>query len=424
VTAPALVVLGAGLSQRPLIRRAKERGLTTCVVDGRTDRPAAADADTFVHQDFSDVPGTIAALAAAGVEALGVCSMGSEQAVVPGARLAEALGLPGLPVTAALAATDKVVQRGLYRDHGVPSAGFAPARSLADALAAYDALGPRVIIKPTDGAAQRGVSDVQSRDEVASAVEHALRESRSGELIVEEHLSGLEYTVNAFVLGGVFHPVSVTLRELAPAPAVGICVAHRHPCGRSDEEIALIVDVVRRAALAIGIDAAPVYAQVRFGADGPRMIECGARLGGGSDAQLAQLVVGVDLMETVLDAALGLLDGENLAPRAMPEPHGHSRFVIPTAPGRIVRADEGAVRELPGVHDVGFFHHAGQIAPPLWSASGRLGVLLMTAASDAELDARTTAALAALDVIIEPMEPTAAAAAWNDQVAREREGLA
>jgi biotin carboxylase len=424
VTAPALVVLGAGLSQRPLIRRAKERGLTTCVVDGRTDRPAAADADTFVHQDFSDVPGTIAALAAAGVEALGVCSMGSEQAVVPGARLAEALGLPGLPVPAALAATDKVVQRGLYRDHGVPSAGFAPARSLADALAAYDALGPRVIIKPTDGAAQRGVSDVQSRDEVALAVEHALRESRSGELIVEEHLSGLEYTVNAFVLGGVFHPVSVTLRELAPAPAVGICVAHRHPCGRSGEEIALIVDVVRRAALAIGIDAAPVYAQVRFGADGPRMIECGARLGGGSDAQLAQLVVGVDLMETVLDAALGLLDGENLAPRAMPEPHGHSRFVIPTAPGRIVRADEGAVRELPGVHDVGFFHHAGQIAPPLWSASGRLGVLLMTAASDAELDERTTHALAALDVIIEPMEPAAAAAAWNDQVAREREGLA
>ena len=424
MTAPALVVLGAGLSQRPLIRRAKERGLTTCVVDGRTDRPAAADADTFVHQDFSDVPGTIAALAAAGVEALGVCSMGSEQAVVPGARLAEALGLPGLPVPAALAATDKVVQRGLYRDHGVPSAGFAPARSLADALAAYDALGPRVIIKPTDGAAQRGVSDVQSRDEVALAVEHALRESRSGELIVEEHLSGLEYTVNAFVLGGVFHPVSVTLRELAPAPAVGICVAHRHPCGRSDEEIALIVDVVRRAALAIGIDAAPVYAQVRFGADGPRMIECGARLGGGSDAQLAQLVVGVDLMETVLDAALGLLDGENLAPRAMPEPYGHSRFVIPAAPGRIVRADEGRVRDLPGVHDVGFFHHAGQIAPPLWSASGRLGVLLMTAASDAELDARTTAALAALDVIIEPMEPTAAAAAWNDQVAREREGLA
>ena len=420
----ALVVLGAGLSQRPLIRRAKERGLTTCVVDGRTDRPAAADADIFVHQDFSDVPATIAALEAAGVEAVGICSMGSEQAVVPGARLAEALGLPGLPVSAALAATDKVVQRGLYRDHGVPSAGFAPARTLAEALAAYDTLGPRVIIKPTDGAAQRGVSDVQSRDDVAMAVEHAIRESRTGELIVEEHLSGREYTVNAFVLGGVFHPVTVTLRDLAPEPAVGICVAHRYPCGRSDEDIAMIIDVVRQAAMAIGIDAAPVYAQVRFDGTGPRMIECGARLGGGSDAQLAQLVVGVDLMETVLDAALGLLDGENLTPRPMPEPFGHSRFVIPEAPGRIVQADEGRVRELPGVHEVGFFHHAGQIAPPLWSASGRLGVLLMTATSDAELDARTADALAALNVIIEPMEPAAAATAWTEQIAREREGRA
>jgi biotin carboxylase len=424
VSEAALVVLGAGLSQRPLIRRAKERGLMTCVVDGRTDRPAAADADVFVHQDFSDVPTTIAALEAAGIEAIGVCSMGSEQAVVPGARLAESLGLPGLPVSAALAATDKVVQRGLYRDHGVPSAGFAPARTLAEALAAYDELGPRVIIKPTDGAAQRGVSDVQSRDDVATAVEHAIRESRTGELIVEEHLSGREYTVNAFVLGGVFHPVTVTLRDLAPEPAVGICVAHRYPCGRSDEDVAMIIDVVRRAALAIGIDAAPVYAQVRFGDDGPRMIECGARLGGGSDAQLAQLVVGVDLMETVLDAALGSLDGENLTPRPMPEPFGHSRFVIPEAPGRIVEADEGNVRELPGVHEVGFFHHAGQIAPPLWSASGRLGVLLMTAASDAELDARTADALAALNVIIEPMEPAAAAAAWTEQIAREREGRA
>ena len=132
----------------------------------------------------------------------------------------------------------------------------------------------------------------------------------------------------------------------------------------------------------------------------------------------------MDLVETVLDAALGLPGGDGLAPRALPEPYGHARFVIPDAPGRVVRADEGTARSLPGVHDLGFFHHAGQIVPPLDSASGRLGVLLMTAASDAELDARTADALAALDIAIEPMEPAAAAAAWADQLQREREGRA
>ena len=74
-----------------------------------------------------------------------------------------------------------------------------------------------------------------------------------------------------------------------------------------------------------------------------------------------------DLMETVLDAALGQIGHASLVPQPTAEPFGHSRFVIPAAPGRITRADPGAVDQLPGVHDVGFFHHAGQIVPPLWS---------------------------------------------------------
>ena len=48
----------------------------------------------------------------------------------------------------------------------------------------------------------------------------------------------------------------------------------------------------------------------------------------------------------------------------------------------------------------------------------------MTAASDAELDARTEAALAALHVIIEPMEDAEAMAAWTEQLERERTGSA
>lgn len=418
----ALVVLGAGLSQRPLMQRARERGITTCAIDGRTDRPAIDAADSFIHQDFSDVPATLAALTAAGIEPLGIASMGSDHAVVPGARLAQALGLPGIPVEAALVSTDKVRQRGLYRDHGVPSAGFAAARTVAEALAAYDELGPRVIIKPTDGAAQRGVSDVTERAEVEAAVAHALPHSRTGELIVEEYLEGLEYTVNAFVLNGVFHPVTVTLRDLAPAPAVGICVAHRYPCGRSEAETELIIDAVRRAAEAIGIDTAPVYAQVRFGPAGPKLIECGARLGGGGDAQLAQLVVGIDMIDTVLDASLGIDAAASLVAQAMSEPVGHSYFVIPPAPGLILSAGPGQAPTMPGVHNVGFFHRAQQILPPLWSASGRLAVLLITAPSDADLDRRTAAAVAALDVSIEAMSNADAAAAWTARLARERDG--
>jgi biotin carboxylase len=348
--------------------------------------------------------------------------MGSDHAVAPLARLAAALDLAGLPVAAAEAATDKRRQRALFAEHGVPSAGFAAVETEADALAAYRELGPRIVIKPTDGAAQRGVSDVRSENEVAAAVAHAQAHSRSGRLIAEQYLDGPEYTVNAFVADGRFHPVTTTLRALAPPPAVGICTAHRYPSGRSEADVAAIEDATRLAAAAIGIDDAPVYAQLRFTADGPRLIECGARLGGGGDAALAALVTGIDLIDVVLDAATGGLDEASLTRRAMPEPFGQNAFVIPPRPGRVVRADVGGAAGLPGVHAVGFYHRAGGTVPPLWSASGRLGHLMVTATSAAELDRRTDDAIAALDIEVEPLDDDAAAEAWAAQVARAREG--
>ena len=161
---------------------------------------------------------------------------------------------------------------------------------------------------------------------------------------------------------------------------------------------------------------------MRFGPAGPKLIECGARLGGGGDAQLAQLVVGIDMIDTVLDASLGIDAAASLVAQAMSEPVGHSYFVIPPAPGLILLAGPGQAPTMPGVHNVGFFHRAQQILPPLWSASGRLAVLLSTAPSDADLDRRTAAAVAARDVSIEAMSNADAAAAWTARLARERDG--
>ena len=117
MTTRAIVILGAALSQQPLIARAQQRGLAVCAIDGRADRPGLRDADIGIHHDFADTPGVVDALAEHGVDAVGVCSMGSDHAVVPLARLAAALDLPGLSVDAAEAATDKRRQREIGRAH-------------------------------------------------------------------------------------------------------------------------------------------------------------------------------------------------------------------------------------------------------------------------------------------------------------------
>ncbi len=396
----AAVVLGGGLPQGPLICRLQERGHDVCVVDGRTDRPSLALANVAIHQDFSQISATVSKVAAALVRPTAVLTMASDQAVVPAARLAEVWGLPSLSVEAALAASDKAIQRARWEEAGIPSARFRVVRTVEEAERAFAEIGPEVVIKPTDGAAQRGVSEVRSRTDVAKAVAHAIPAGRSGELIVEDYLDGDEYTVNGWVIDRRFVPVTVTLRALAPPPAVGICTAHRYPSGRSVDDDAAMVDAVGRAALALGIDGAPIYAQVRFGRRGPRLIELGARLGGGGDAALALLVTGVDMVDAMIDAAFGRL--VTLPRREPVDACGQVAFVIPGA-GKVVRAAAGQALSLPGIHEVGFYHPPGRIVPPLVSASGRLGYITVTAPTPEELDARTATAMAALDVLVEPV---------------------
>src|SRR5207247_2565125 len=81
------------------------------------------------------------------------------------------------------------------------------------------------VIKAPDRQGQRGLTLVRAAEDVADAVRVALDASRTATLLVEEHIPGLEVTVNAFSAGGHFHPLTVTDRLTAPPPAFGVALA-------------------------------------------------------------------------------------------------------------------------------------------------------------------------------------------------------
>ena len=121
--------------------------------------------------------------------------------------------------------------------------------------------------------------------------------------IVEEYVDGPEVTVNAVSVDGVFHPLLVTDR------------AHRRPArvrGRAGARRGLVflkhkapIEAARAAAEALGVRNGPTYTQIRVGADGSRVVELAARLGGGHDAELVEAATGVKLNDLALDFALG-----------------------------------------------------------------------------------------------------------------------
>jgi biotin carboxylase len=216
---------------------------------------------------------------------------------------------------------------------------------------------------------------------MAAAVEVALDASRSATLLVEEHVAGHEVTVNGFSLGGWFHPLTVTDRLTADAPAFGVALAHVWPSVLAPPRIAGAIEVAAGAVEAIGIAEGPSYTQVLVGEEGARVGEVAARLGGGHDAELCRAVLGVELNSLALSSALGWeISPQQLAPVAQAG-GGCVRFLV--APPGELRNVSGleAAYALDGIKGIRMYRKLGHRFGPLIRGSDRAGAILSVGAS-------------------------------------------
>jgi len=273
----------------------------------------------------------------------GLIAPGIDWPVAIAARAAERLALPHpiSPETATLS-TSKLRQRERFAEAGVPQPAYEICSGAREAAEAAARIGFPCVVKAPDRQGQRGLTLVGSPGEVEEAVRIALDASRSATLLVEELVPGREVTVNAFSVEGHFYPLTVTDRLTAALPAFGVALTHVWPSELEPTQIGSVVEAAGAAARAAGIETGPSYTQVLVGPDGPRVGELAARLGGGHDAELCRVALGVDLNGAALSAALG----EEVSPAT----------VSPVAKvgGACVRflvASPGQLREVTGVQE-------------------------------------------------------------------------
>lgn len=380
---PRLLVLGAGPAQLGLLRAARERDLFVIACDRDPDAMGFEFADRRAIVSAED-EAAIGMLAKA-ERVDGLIAPGIDWPVAIAARVAVRLGLSH-PVSpdAAVRAVSKQRQRECLDEHGVPQPAWRITRG--------DTAGASVpcVVKPADRQGQRGVTLVREQDELREAVALAVSESRAGTALIEELVEGPEVTVNAFSVDGELYPLTVTDRLLAEPPAFGVAVAHAWP---SDENVESAVELVRNAVQALGIADGPTYTQVRLSPDGPRVMEVAARLGGGHDAELCQVALGVDLNGLAMSAALG----EEVEVAPAPDtafPGGACvRFLVP--PEGTLESVEGLgeATQVEGVVDARVYRRPGFHFGPFRRGSDRAGFVL--AAGDSKEDALARADRAA-----------------------------
>ena len=336
-----LLVLGAGPAQLGLLAAARARELHVIAVDREPSAPGFRYADRRAILSTEDESGIERLAGAERVD--GLIAPGIDWPVAIAARIAQRLALPHPiePETATLS-TSKLRQRERFAEAGVPQPAYEVCSGAAEAAEAAQRIGFPCVIKAPDRQGQRGLTLVGSADEVEDAVKVALDASRSATLLVEELVPGREVTVNAFSSGGHFHPLTITDRLTAPLPAFGVALTHAWPSELEPAQIGAVVEAASAAARAVGIENGPSYTQVLVGPDGPRVGELAARLGGGHDAELCRVALGVDLNGAALSAALGEeVPPASLAPVAK----------VGGACVRFLVAPPGVLREVIGVQE-------------------------------------------------------------------------
>lgn len=392
MTVGRVVIVGCGFPQLGLLRAARELDLHVIGVDANARAIGAAVCDDFREVSTHDVDRI--ALVARELRADGITTCGSEVSLASTVRAAEKLGLPFYGDVATVDRCQaKDEMRAAYHRGGAPIPEFAVVTSLAEMEAFVRVHGLPVVVKPSRGWGQRGVSKVEKPSEIAAAFERALGASTAGLAVVETFIDGREFSVNAYTAHGSTKVYSVTERIITQYPdPPGITFAEWFPAGldRADETRA--VEAALSGVRALGIRRGPTYTQLRLGQSGAMIVETAYRLGGGLDPDVALLASGTSLFRKILGVALSRDDWERAGPEK--EPHGGAigKFLI-GRPGRVV-AIHGldAARSMPGIVAAEVYVEPGGAVFALTDGSKRAGHVLAVGADRDEANARAASA--------------------------------
>jgi biotin carboxylase len=372
-----VLIIGAGPVQVAGIQRARELGFHVIAADDNPSAPGLALADRADIGHVKDVAYLTALARAERVE--GIFSISVEQAVKTIAAACHALHLPGLTPEAAENATNKHRMRIAWAAAGVPSPSSHACQSLAEARTVAEQLGFPVVVKPADSAGSRGVSFVDRDAQLDSAYEQARVFATAGTVLVEEYMHGVEMSVEAFVAGGRFWPLALS-DKIRTQPPYLLDTTVLFPSEQPTAIQAEAVRIVARAAEVLGIDNAPIHAEVMVTPKGPMMVELAAR-GPGFKVftEMIPWVTGIDTVRELIRLSVG-----ETPDFSKPLQRGAVLRFPEVSPGRvrhITGLDEA--RRIPSITDLEVYCREGDTVRPLTSGADRVGHIIAMAGTRA-----------------------------------------
>lgn len=299
-----VLVLGGNIPHRNLIKKLKERGYYTILVDYLDNPPAKELADIHYQTSILDVDSVIEVAEKERPDM--IMNLCVDRAMPVMAYVGDKLGIRTLfGYETALNVTDKGRMKAVFKDNGIDTADFV----VVDESCNIDKLDLKfpVVVKPVDASGSIGVRKIETKAELMDFLPEEFEISRSGKVVIEEFIDDLEVSIDCFVSDNKIDILLVRQKlkkksKTSLSYPLGSIILKDFPCNSESN----IRKTARKIVDSFHLNNTPFFLQAFISKSGElSMIEFGARIGGGMSFQIIETVTGFDIMGASIDCYEG-----------------------------------------------------------------------------------------------------------------------
>lgn len=310
----SILILGAGIYQVPLIKKAREMGLYTVVCSIPGNYPGFALADKACYVDTIDKYQCLEIARQEGIDA--VCSCGTDVALPTLGFINDKLGLSGISEKNATLSSNKYLMKQAFVLGGVETAKFRTATSANECRKAANQIGYPCILKVIDSSGSRGIKIVEEENQIETSYQYVIEYTREKLVLVEEYLQGEEFGAQALVQGGELQFIMVHSDYIYKSQT-GVPLGHCVPYHGNNDPI-LVNSAARqeaqKAISSLGINNAAINIDFIYTKGKAYVLEVGARCGATGLAELVSIHFGIDYYKIIINTALGKSQQLNYVP--------------------------------------------------------------------------------------------------------------
>lgn len=302
-----LLILGGTAASYDLVKLAKEMGVYTIVTDDRENGMAKDLADEKAMVSTTDIDGLVALVEEKHID--GVFCSPSEFQIRNAMQVCEKANLPFYANQEQWArCSDKESLKAYCKSNALPVIPEFSFENEDQLEQCPEDLFP-VIVKPVDGASSRGVSVCHCKTELKEAVASALKQSRSGNALVEKYIDngGRLFSFRYFLDGDDSYPYLLMDTYIAdPKNKKKLISAFSYAPSEYADLYMTETDCKVRAMLRdMGLKNGTVFAQALPYDNGFYCHDMGLRLSGGMTFRMCEHLTGINDMKMMIRLALG-----------------------------------------------------------------------------------------------------------------------